>query len=266
MIHAKDIRENYIRNYPSAFCPGCGDGMVLNAMSRAVEKNDIDRKKVVAVSGIGCAAWIPSPYWKVDTLHTTHGRAIPHATGLKVGNKDLEVMVVSGDGDCAGIGGNHLLHAARNNIDLNVLMVNNGLYAMTGGQVAPTTEHGERTLTTPYGNPSQGIDICNVVKHAGASHVARWTTYHMNELIKEIEKAMDTKGMSFIEILSQCPTRTGKKEGLSGVDMLEWYKDNTTKDKDGEGIFVGEIHYIKRPELTEEIYKQIIEQGGEPKC
>lgn len=135
---------------------------------------------------------------------------------------------------------------------------------MTGGQVAPTTEHGEKTLTTPYGNPSQGIDICNVVKHAGASHVSRWTTYHMDDLIKEIEKAIDTRGLSFIEVLSQCPTRTGKKEGLSGVEMLEWYKDNTTRDKEGEGIYVGELQYTERPELTEEIYKQILEKGGEP--
>lgn len=265
MINAKTIREKYVKNYPSAFCPGCGDGMVLNAMSRAVENSKRDKEKVVAVSGIGCAAWIPSPYWRVDTLHTTHGRAIPHATGLKLGNKDLEVMVVSGDGDCAGIGGNHLLHAARNNINLNVLMINNGLYAMTGGQVAPTTDFGEETLTTPYGNPASGLEIAEVVKAAGASHVARWTTYHMNELIEEIEKAIDKVGFSFIEVLSQCPTRTGKKEGMTGVDMLEWYKDNTSKDKESDKIYVGELQNIDKPELTEEIYKQIEEQGGVPR-
>lgn len=265
MITGKRIKEKYIKNHPSAFCPGCGDGMVLNAMSRAVEKSGLEKKKVVAVSGIGCAAWIPSPYWRVDTLHTTHGRAIPHATGLKLGNRELEVMVVSGDGDCAGIGGNHLLHAARNNIDLNVLMINNGLYAMTGGQVAPTTEHNEATLTTPYGNPAHGLKIADVVKAAGASHVARWTTYHMNELIKEIEKSIETVGFSFIEILSQCPTRTGKKEGMSGYDMLQWYKENTGKDEDTEKIFVGELQYVERAELTDVIYDQIEKLGGKPR-
>ncbi len=263
MITSEDIKEKYIRSHPSPFCPGCGDGMVLNAMSRAVETSDLDKDDVVAVSGIGCAAWIPSPHWRVDTLHTTHGRAIPHAMGVKLGNKDLEVMVVSGDGDCAGIGGNHLLHAARNNVDLNVLMINNGLYAMTGGQVAPTTDYGEETLTTPYGNPAAGMEVAEVVKAAGASHVARWTTYHMNDIISEVEKAIDKKGFSFIEILSQCPTRTGKKKNMDGIEMLNWYKENTSKDPDTDKIYVGTLADIERPELTEEIYKQIEEHRGD---
>ena len=263
MITSEDIKEKYIRSHPSPFCPGCGDGMVLNAMSRAVEISDLDKDDVVAVSGIGCAAWIPSPHWRVDTLHTTHGRAIPHAMGVKLGNKDLEVMVVSGDGDCAGIGGNHLLHAARNNVDLNVLMINNGLYAMTGGQVAPTTDYGEETLTTPYGNPAAGMEVAEVVKAAGASHVARWTTYHMNDIISEVEKAIDKKGFSFIEILSQCPTRTGKKKDMDGIEMINWYKDNTSKDPDTDKIYVGTLTDIDRPELTEEIYKQIEEHRGD---
>ncbi|MFW6196485.1 MAG: thiamine pyrophosphate-dependent enzyme [Thermoplasmatota archaeon] len=263
MITSGEIKEKYIRSHPSPFCPGCGDGMVLNAMSRAVEESELDKDDVVAVSGIGCAAWIPSPHWKVDTLHTTHGRAIPHAMGVKLGNKDLEVMVVSGDGDCAGIGGNHLLHAARNNVDLNVLMINNGLYAMTGGQVAPTTDYGEETLTTPYGNPAAGMEVAEVVKAAGASHVARWTTYHMNDIISEVEKAIDKNGFSFIEILSQCPTRTGKKKDMNGIEMLNWYKENTSKDPDTDNIYVGTLVDIERPELTDEIYKQIEEQRGD---
>ncbi|MFW5927559.1 MAG: thiamine pyrophosphate-dependent enzyme [Thermoplasmatota archaeon] len=263
MITSEDIKDKYIRSHPSPFCPGCGDGMVLNAMSRAVETSDLDKDDVVAVSGIGCAAWIPSPHWRVDTLHTTHGRAIPHAMGVKLGNKDLEVMVVSGDGDCAGIGGNHLLHAARNNVDLNVLMINNGLYAMTGGQVAPTTDYGEETLTTPYGNPAAGMEVAEVVKAAGASHVSRWTTYHMKDIISEVEKAIDKKGFSFIEILSQCPTRTGKKKDMDGIEMLNWYKENTSKDPDTDKIYVGTLVDIERPELTEEIYKQMEEHRGD---
>ncbi len=265
MITGKELREKYIRNQPTAFCPGCGDGMVLNGMSRAVEKLEIRRKDIVAVSGIGCAAWIVSPYWRVDTLHTTHGRAIPHAMGVKVGNKDLNVIVVSGDGDCVGIGGNHLIHASRNNIDLTVIMINNGLYAMTGGQAAPTTDYGSHTITTPYGNPSQGMDVVELVKAAGASHVARWTTYHMRELIKEMEYALGKKGLSFIEVLTQCPTRTGKKDGLSGLDMLGWYKENTSKyPKDGK-ITVGRFVDIERPELAHEIYEQITLAGGTPR-
>ncbi len=262
MITAAEIKEKYVRNHPSPFCPGCGGGMVLNAMSRAVERSDVEKEDIVAVSGIGCAAWIPSPHWRVDTLHTTHGRAIPFASGGKIANRDLEVMVVSGDGDCAGIGGNHLLHGARNNIDLNVLMVNNGLYAMTGGQVAPTTEHGERTLTTPHGNPASSFEVAEVVKAAGASHVARWTTYHMKELIAEVEKAMETDGFSFIEIMTQCPTRKGKKQGMDGIDMLAWYKENTSKDKESDKMFVGTLCDVEKPELVGSIYRQIDELGG----
>lgn len=265
MITAKEIKEKYVRSQPSPFCPGCGGGQVLNGMSRAVEDSKIEKDDVTAVSGIGCAAWIPSPHWRVDTLHTTHGRAIAFATGVKLGNKDLEVMVVSGDGDCAGIGGNHLLHGARNNIDLNVLMINNGLYAMTGGQVAPTTEHDEETLTTPYGNPSSSFEASEVVKAAGADHVARWTTYHMKELIQEIKKAINTTGFSFIEVLTQCPTRKGKKEGMNGKEMLDWYKENTSKEEETDKIFVGTISESDTPELSEQIYRQIEEAGGEPR-
>lgn len=264
-MNSKELREKYIRNQPTAFCPGCGDGMILNAMSRAVESRNISKEDIVAVSGIGCAAWVVSPYWRVDTLHTTHGRAIPHAMGVKIGNKDLNVIVVSGDGDCVGIGGNHLIHACRNNIDMTVIMVNNGLYAMTGGQVAPTTSYGEKTVTTPYGNPSQGMDVSQLVKAAGASHVARWTTYHMRELTKELEHALGKKGMSFIEVLTQCPTRTGKKDRMSALETLEWYRDNTSKKEEEGKILVGRFVDRDRPELAEEIYRNITDAGGAPK-
>ncbi|MFO8109177.1 MAG: thiamine pyrophosphate-dependent enzyme, partial [Thermoplasmata archaeon] len=202
---------------------------------------------------------------RVDTLHTTHGRAIPHALGIKLGDRDLEVVVVAGDGDCAGIGGNHLMHAARSNIGITVLMINNGLYAMTGGQAGPTTEHGEKTLTTPYGNPAGGLEVAEVVKAAGGAHVARWTTYHMRELIKEIGHAFSKEGFSFIEVLSQCPTRTGKKFGLSGPDMLEWYRDNTSKDPESDKMFVGRMADETKHELSNEIYKQIRDCGGGPR-
>ncbi len=265
MITGRELREKYIRNQPTTFCPGCGDGMLLNGLSRAVEGSGIPREKIVAVSGIGCAAWVASPYWRVDTFHTTHGRAIPHAMGVKLGNRELNVMVVSGDGDCIGIGGNHLIHACRGNIDITVIMVNNGLYAMTGGQVGPTTEFGRPTVTTPYGNPFQGIDATKVAIAAGASHVARWTTYHMKELTRELEHALCKKGLSFIEVLSPCPVRAGKAEKMSGADMLEWYRDNTSKEPSEGKITVGRFLDIQGPELTDEIYRHITHAGGTPR-
>ena len=190
MITATYVRENYVRKLPSAFCPGCGDGQIVNAIARAIDHLRLPRNEVAAVSGIGCSAWIPSPYLRIDSLHTTHGRSIAFATGLKVANPKLKVLVVSGDGDCTGIGGNHLLHAARTNVDLTVIMVNNGVYATTGGQVAPTTEHNMKTVTTPYGNPAFPLNVSEVVAAAGASYVARWTTWNMAQLIKSIEKGL----------------------------------------------------------------------------
>lgn len=256
MITTKYIKENYVRRLPSAFCPGCGDGQILNAIIRALDHLKIDRKEVAAVSGIGCSAWIPSPYLRVDSLHTTHGRPIAFATGLKVANPRLKVIVVSGDGDATGIGGNHLLHAARSNIGITVIMVNNGLYAMTGGQVAPTTPHQAKTSTTPYGNPAFSLDVSRVVAAAGASYVARWTTWHMNQLIRSIEKAIMKKGFSFIEVLSQCPTYEGRMLNMDHIQMLEWFRKNFREDADG--IYrIGEFVDIEKPELTEELEKMI---------
>jgi 2-oxoglutarate ferredoxin oxidoreductase subunit beta len=200
-------REKYIRNQPSAFCVGCGDGTILNCFVRAIDELGVPREKVLCVSGIGCSAWIPSPNFNGDTLHTTHGRAIAYATGAKVYNGDLTTVVFTGDGDGAGIGGNHLIHAARRNIDVTTILVNNMSYAMTGGQIAPTTHHGERTTTSPYGNPESPFDIVRLAAAAGATYVARWTTYHVLELTRSIREAILNKGFSLIEVLSQCPTQ-----------------------------------------------------------
>ncbi|MFQ6052635.1 MAG: thiamine pyrophosphate-dependent enzyme [Candidatus Bathyarchaeia archaeon] len=226
-------RERYIRHQPSAFCAGCGDGTILNCFVRAIDELGLPRDKVLCVSGIGCSAWIPSPHFRGDTLHTTHGRALAFATGAKVFNSDLATVVFTGDGDGAGIGGNHLIHAARRNIDITTILVNNLSYAMTGGQIAPTTLHGETTATSPYGNPENPFDLTRLAEAAGATYVARWTTYHVVELTRSIKEALQHRGFSFIEVLSQCPTQQRRIFKMRGpikwipTRILEMFSEST---------------------------------------
>ena len=200
-------RDTYVRSQPSAFCVGCGNGTILNCFVRAIDDLEIPKEKVLCVSGIGCSAWIPSPNFNGDTLHTTHGRALAFATGAKAYNSDLVTVVFTGDGDGAGIGGNHLIHAARRNIDITTILVNNMSYAMTGGQIAPTTRHGVTTATSPYGNPETPFDITRLVAAAGATYVARWSVNNVVELTRSIKEGIQNKGFSFIEVLCQCPTQ-----------------------------------------------------------
>ena len=220
--------RHYLREeaLPTPFCPGCGNGIITNAFLKAVR--DLGHKDLSGfafVSGIGCGAWIPSPHFKADTLHTTHGRAIAFATGLKLARPELEVVVISGDGDLAAIGGNHLIHAARRNVDMTVICSTNFIYGMTGGQVAPTTFTGDRTTTSPYGNPERPFDLARLVAAAGANYVARWTTAHPIQASRAIKKALQRKGFSFVEILSQCPTAYGRRTGAgSASEMLKWFK------------------------------------------
>jgi len=174
----------------------------------------LDQDRLLCVSGIGCSAWIPNPHFNSDTLHTTHGRALAFATGAKVFNNELTTVVFTGDGDGAGIGGNHLIHAARRNIGITTILVNNLSYAMTGGQLAPTTSHGARTSTSPYGNPENPFDLCKLVAAAGATYVARWTAYHALELTRSMEEALENRGFSFIEVFSPCPTRQRRLFGF----------------------------------------------------
>lgn len=226
-------RDKYIRSQPSAFCSGCGNGTILNCFVRALDELGVPREKVLCVSGIGCSAWIPSPNFLGDTLHTTHGRALAFATGARVFNSDLVGVVFTGDGDGAGIGGNHLIHAARRNIDITTILVNNMSYAMTGGQIAPTTFHGERTVTSPYGNPENPFNLTELVEAAGATYVARWTTYHVLELTRSIEEALRHQGFSFIEVLSQCPTHQRRLFNMRGpikdvpTRILEMFSEST---------------------------------------
>lgn len=245
---------------PTPFCAGCGCGTVLNLFTRAIHESGIEPRDMVCVTGIGCSSWIPSPFFKCDTLHTTHGRALAFATGIKIMKPHLKVIVIAGDGDIAGIGGNHLIHAARRNVGLSVFLVNNSIYAMTGGQVAPTTPQNVPTTTTPYGSPEQPMQASELVKAAGATYVARWTTYHAMALKNAMKKAIAKDGFSFLEILSQCPVSYGKAvKRRSASEFLRHYKDNSVKVKDAAGMsqeeiegkfVVGELVDVERPEFT----------------
>jgi 2-oxoglutarate ferredoxin oxidoreductase subunit beta len=205
--------EKYIRPgvKVTPFCPGCGHGILMGLILRAIDEMKMDMKKMLFVSGIGCAAWIPSPHFNGDTLHTLHGRALAFATGAKLVNPDLCVMVISGDGDLSSIGGNHLIHAARRDMDLKVICANNMIYGMTGGQVASTTPKGAKTSTTGGGNPYRPFDLSSLVAAAGASYVARYSVTQPLALIRSIKKALSHVGFSFIEVLSPCPTQYGRR-------------------------------------------------------
>lgn len=243
-------------------CPGCGIGIVAQATLRAIDELAMDMDDFAFVSGIGCSAWAPSPLFNADTLHTTHGRPIAFANGVKLANPDTNVMVISGDGDLSAIGGNHLIHAARRNLDLTVIMINNAIYGMTGGQTAPTTPRGLRTITSPYGTMEHSFDIAPMVVSAGASYVARWTTYHVRQLTRSIKTGLQKKGFAFIEAVSQCPVQFGRVSKLGkAAAMMENYKLNSVKLKNAEemseeellGKFVvGEFVNIEKEELSQQ--------------
>lgn len=259
--------EKYIR--PSALrttnCPGCGNGILAQSILRAIDEEGLDMDDFVFVSGIGCAAWIPSPFFHADILHTTHGRPIAFATGVKLAKPDRRVMVVSGDGDLLAIGGNHFIHAARRNIDMMVICVNNSIYGMTGGQVAPTTPMGIKTSTTPYGNLENSFDICELATAAGATFVARWTVVNALQITRTVKKALHHRGFSFIEIISQCPVQFGKKSGMgNSTKMFDYYKENSvsikrasamSEDELAGKIIVGELVEKEKPVLDEELAK-----------
>lgn len=270
------VREHRLLKYlrkellPTTHCSGCGCGQVLNAFVRAVDELAIDPKDIVAVSGIGCSSWIPSPYLKADTLHTIHGRTVAFATGVKVIRPESCVVVIAGDGDLAAIGGNHLIHAARRNVGLTVFLVNNYIYGMTGGQVSPTTPVGVRTTTTPYANPEYPLKIAELVAAAGATYVARWTTFHGYQLKNAMKEALTRKGFCFIEIISQCPVSYGRRVGLrDGLAFMEHFKENSMlvahaagkSEEELEGkIVVGTIVERERVEFTESL--RLVDEGG----
>lgn len=260
--------KDYLRErfFPHMWCPGCGHGTVLNGLIRAVEKLGMSKNEIVMVSGIGCSSRI-SGYVDFHTLHTLHGRALAFATGIKLSKPELNVIVPMGDGDALAIGGNHFIHAARRNIAMTALVMNNRIYGMTGGQYSPLSGYGTVATTAPFSNIDQGFDVVKLASAAGATFVARTTVYHVHEVSDLIQQAILHDGFSVVEVLSQCPTYFGRHNRLGGpVEMLQWFKDQTTRigskaasenpELIQRGIFVQE----DRPEYCTE-YDKVIDKA-----
>ena len=224
---------------PSIWCPGCGIGTTVNCFGRAVAESGYDLDKLAIVSGIGCTGRVAG-YLDLDSFHTTHGRAIPFATGLKLANPDLKVVVYSGEGDLIAIGGNHFIHAARRNIDLTVVCVNNFTYGMTGGQVTPTTPTPAIASTTPFGAFEQPFNLPYLADSCGAVYVARWTTYNVRQIAKSMKEAMNKRGFSFIEIISPCPTLYARRNRLGdGLDAMKYYAEKAVQKPGADTREVG---------------------------
>ena len=257
------LRERFM---PHIWCPGCGHGIVMNNLIRAISELGVKKNDIVMVTGIGCSSRI-SGYLDFHTLHTIHGRALAFATGVKLARPEVTLIVPMGDGDALAIGGNHFIHTARRNIDITAIIMNNNIYGMTGGQFSPLSGYGKKATTAPFGNIYEAFDIVQLAKGAGASFVARTTTYHVTSMIKILKKAIKHKGFSVVEILSQCPTYFGRKNKMGdAVDMLNYYKSSTVsigskkKEKNPElierGIFIQE----ERPEYCVE-YEKIVKKS-----
>jgi 2-oxoglutarate ferredoxin oxidoreductase subunit beta len=260
----KYLREDWM---PTVLCPGCGDGTVLQCMLRAVSNKNVDMNQVAIVAGIGCHARLGTGYIAADSMWTLHGRAIPIATGIKLVNPNLQVVVLTGDGDCGSIGLSHFVHAARRNIGLLTICFNNSIYGMTGGQVAPTTPKGMKTKTSPLGNLEYPLDLCSLAETAGASYVARWTTAHPKQLTTSIEKALAKKGFSFIEAVTQCPTYYGRYSlgSTRPSEILRWFQRNSVsversrklgQEELAGKIVIGEFVDIQKLELAEQYRTQ----------
>jgi 2-oxoglutarate ferredoxin oxidoreductase subunit beta len=214
--------DKYLRKGLSgtAFCPGCGHGILMGSILRAVDRIGIKMENLLFVSGIGCAAWIPSPNIGTDTLHTLHGRAVAFATGAKLANPKMTTIVASGDGDITSIGGNHLIHAARKNIDMTVITANNQIYGMTGGQTASTTPVGAKSVTDPAGSVYNPFDLCKLVIGAGAQYAARYPVTRPGPLIDGLEKAIRMPGFTFVDVISPCPTQFGRRNRIGDTTQL----------------------------------------------
>ncbi|HLY18434.1 MAG TPA: 2-oxoacid:ferredoxin oxidoreductase subunit beta [Bryobacteraceae bacterium] len=265
---------------PHIWCPGCGIGTTVNCFTRALLESKADLDKVAVVSGIGCTGRVAG-YTRLDSFHTTHGRAIPFATGLKLANPGMQVVVYAGDGDLSAIGGNHLIHAARRNIDLKVICVNNMIYAMTGGQSAPTTPSHAITSTAPYGVFEPSFNLAQLAESAGASYVARWTAYHVKQLTRSMVEVLNKKGFCFIEVLSPCPTLYQRRNKLGdALETMKYYKaaskirhgaptSETGLSMQGD-IVVGKFVDRDRPDYMELMRQQFTGQLGdryqEPVC
>lgn len=268
-------KDGYLRadRMPHIWCAGCGLGVAMTAYLEAIRSAPIPIEKQIIVSGIGCTGRVAG-YVNIDSYHTTHGRAIPFATGLKIANPSLEVTVFSGDGDLFAIGGNHFIHAARRNIDLNVICVNNFNYGMTGGQLGPTTPEYAFTTTSPYGNSEDGFNLPYLAAAAGAVFVARWTTLHVRHLRDAIRRAFEKNGFTFIEVLAPCPTSFGRPNDLGmGLDEMKWYQESSVIDphanlheigismKKGSKIVLGNFIDRERPTFLEK-QREVLQKAG----
>jgi 2-oxoglutarate/2-oxoacid ferredoxin oxidoreductase subunit beta len=256
------------KRFPNVWCAGCGIGIVMGALIRAIDRIGLDKDDVALVSGIGCTGRMPV-YMDFNTIHTTHGRALAFATGLKIARPDMKVIAIMGDGDAVAIGGNHFIHAARRNIGIAAIVVNNEIYGMTGGQYSPTTPVGGRAATAPYGNIEPPMPICELAKAAGATYVARSTVYHAVELDRFIEQAIRKNGFGLVEAVSYCPTTYGRMNKLgTTVDMMRLLKENsvsmaaaeklTPEERTGK-IVRGVMHDIEKPEYTQ-LYEELIQR------
>ena len=267
----KYMREDHL---PHIWCPGCGHGILMRNVAKAIDNLGINQEKVCLVSGIGCAARAAG-YMDFQTMHTTHGRAIAFATGVKMARPDLEVIVIAGDGDIAAIGGNHLIHAARRNINITVIVFNNDIYGMTGRQYSPTTPTGDYGTTAPYGNLDRPFDIGLLAAAAGASYSAKGTCYHVPQTIKLIEDGIKHKGFALIDCLGVCPTYYGRKNKKGGaVEMLTRQKENMITAEQAyklpihereSKVILGKIAENDFPEFTEEYQKiidRLVKQNG----
>jgi len=243
---------------PHIWCDGCGNGIVLKSILRTIDGVKWDKDEIVLISGIGCSGRT-SGYVDFNTLHTTHGRALTFATGMKLSNPELKIIVLSGDGDATAIGGNHFIHAARRNLDLNLIVLNNNIYGMTGGQVSPTTPHQKITSTTPHGNPDFAFDISDLAKSAGANFVARVPAVMTNKMDRYIQKAFQKEGFAVVETLTPCPTSYGRantETGETGVEMLQYQKENS--------ISIDKAKQLSRSELQNKIITGIYVDKEDP--
>lgn len=267
---ASNLVEKYYRMemLPHIWCPGCTHGIAMNAVIRAIDDLNYDKDEVCVVSGIGCSSRAPG-YMDFNTLHTTHGRALAFATGIKMANPNLKVIVISGDGDATAIGGNHFIHACRRNIDITTIIFNNNIYGMTGGQYSPTTPTCKLGTTAPYGNIDPVFDICKVAEASGATYIARGTAFHTHMLIDLIKNGLSNKGFSVIETLSGCPTYFGRKNKVGdSVEMMKHMKETTVNAKvvdkvsperlEGK-LLIGELWNKTAPEYTSE-YQKLMEK------
>ncbi len=257
------LRERF---FPHLWCPGCGHGMVLNGLLRAIEKLGMSKNEIVMVSGIGCSSRITG-YVDFHTLHTIHGRALAFATGVKMARPELNLIVPMGDGDALAIGGNHFIHAARRNIDITAIVMNNRIYGMTGGQFSPLSGENIRATTAPYLTIDPSFDVVELAKAAGATFVARTTSYHIQQVTEFIRQAILHEGFSVVEVLSQCPTYFGRKnEAGDAVDMVQYFKKNTTsigskaKQENPDLIERGIFVQTEMPEYCSE-YEKVVQRA-----